>query len=110
MSDVKVMTTAMIAKLYYKGNFCLASQYLYEHHYFPILLSRSRFNCRLHRITDLFLTLFLQLGETWKILNEKSVYLTDSYTKAVCNNHRINIQKSIAEESFDALSLEMLKT
>jgi hypothetical protein len=31
MSDAEVMTTAIIAMLYYKGNFCLASQYLYEH-------------------------------------------------------------------------------
>ena len=30
MSDAEVMTTAIIAMLYFKGNFRLASQYLYE--------------------------------------------------------------------------------
>jgi hypothetical protein len=33
------------------------------------MLSRSRFNRRLHNIADLFLTLFLRLGEIWKQLN-----------------------------------------
>ena len=64
MSDAEVMTTAIIAMLYFKGNFRLASQYLYEHRYIPNMVSKSRFNRRLHRIADLFLTLFLRLGET----------------------------------------------
>src|SRR5215213_9477318 len=89
MTDAEVMTTAIIAMLYFRGNFRLASQYLYEHRYIPNMLSRSRFNRRLHRIADLFLTLFLQLGETWKNLNEKSVYVIDSYPIAVCDNYRI---------------------
>lgn len=35
------------------------------------MASRSRFIRRLHRIADLFLTLFLQLGDYWKLLNEE---------------------------------------
>jgi hypothetical protein len=89
MSDAEVMTTAIIAMLYFRGNFRLASQYMYEYGYIPNMVSRSRFNRRLHRIADLFLTLFLQLGETWKHLNEKSVYVIDSYPIAVCDNYRI---------------------
>lgn len=89
MSDAEVMTTAIVAMLYFKGNFCLASRFLFEGHYFPGMLSRSRFNRRLHAISDLFLTLFLRLGETWKQLNENSVYVIDSYPIAVCDNYRI---------------------
>lgn len=89
MTDAEVMTTAIVAMLYFKGNFRLASQYLYEHGYIPNMLSRSRFNRRLHRIADLFLTLFLRLGEHWKNLNERSVYVIDSYPIAVCDNYRI---------------------
>jgi hypothetical protein len=100
MSDAEVMTTAIIAMLYFKGNFCLASQYLYEHHYIPNMLSRSRFNRRLHRIAELFLTLFLRLGETWKKLNEKSVYVIDSYPIAVCDNYRIKRSKIYHGEDF----------
>ena len=35
----EVMTTAIIGMLYFRGNFCLASQYLYEHRYLPNMLS-----------------------------------------------------------------------
>src|SRR5829696_8377027 len=100
MSDAEVMTTAIIAMLYFRGNFCLASQYLYEHGYIPNMLSRSRFNRRLHRIAHLFLTLFLRLGETWKKLNEKSIYVIDSYPIAVCDNYRIKRSKIYHGEDF----------
>jgi hypothetical protein len=89
MSDAEVMTTAIIAMLYFKGNFSLSSRFLYDGKYIPNMLGKSRFNRRLHRIADLFLTLFLRLGETWKLLNEKSVYVIDSYPVAVCDNYRI---------------------
>jgi hypothetical protein len=100
MSDAEVMTTAIIAMLYFKGNFCLASRYMYEQRYIPNMLSRSRFNRRLHRVADLFLTLFLRLGETWKQLNEKSVYVIDSYPIAVCDNYRIKRSKIYRGEDF----------
>jgi len=38
MSDAEVMTTAIIAMLYFRGNLCLAGQYLYEHRYIPNML------------------------------------------------------------------------
>jgi hypothetical protein len=100
MSDAEVMTTAIVAMLYFKGNFRLTSQYLYEYHYIPNMLSRSRFNRRVHRIADLFLTLFLRLGETWKKLNEKSVYVIDSYPIVVCDNYRIPRSRIYHGEDF----------
>ena len=100
MSDAEVMTTAIIAMLYFKGNFSLASRYLFEQGYIPNMLGKSRFNRRLHRIAELFLTLFLRLGETWKKLNEKSVYVIDSYPIAVCDNYRIRRSKIYHGEDF----------
>lgn len=100
MSDAEVMTTAIVAMLYFRGNFSLASRYLFEQRYIPRMLSASRFNRRLHRIADLFLTLFLRLGETWKKLNEKSVYIIDSYPIAVCDNYRIKRSKIYHGEAF----------
>jgi len=100
MTDAEVMTTAIVAMLYFKGNFRLASQYLCEHGYIPNMLSRSRFNRRLHRIAELFLTLFLRLGEHWKVLNERSVYVIDSYPISVCDNYRIPRSKIYHGEDF----------
>jgi hypothetical protein len=89
MSDAEVMTTAITAMLYFGGNFCLASRMLYDGGYIPGMLGKSRFNRRLHRIADLFLTLFLRLGECWKKFNERSTYIIDSFPVAVCDNYRI---------------------
>jgi len=93
MTDAEVMTTAIVAMLYFKGNFNLASRFMFHGGYIPNMLSKSRFNRRLHRIADLFLTLFLRLGETWKKLNERSVYVIDSYPISVCDNYRIKRSK-----------------
>ena len=79
MSDAEVMTTAIVAMLYFRGNFSLASRYLFEHCYIPKMLSASRFNRRLHRIAELFLTLFLL---------------------AVCDNYRIKRSKIYRGEAF----------
>lgn len=89
MSDAEVMTTAIVAALNFRGNFELSRKYLQEEGYIPHMLSKSRFNRRLHRIQGLFLTLFRLLGETWKELNEHSVYVIDSYPIASCDNYRI---------------------
>jgi hypothetical protein len=88
-SDAEVMTIAIIAALYFAGNFEKARVYLHEHGYIPKMLTKSRFNRRLHRIADLFLTLFSLLGETWKELNENSIYVVDSFPVASCDNYRI---------------------
>ena len=88
MSDAEVMTTAIVAALYYSGNIEQARKYLKTEGYMPIMLSKSRLNRRLHRIHDLFLTLFNLLGETWKASNSRSIYVLDSYPVASCDNYR----------------------
>ena len=80
MTDAEVMTTAILAALRFGGNFELARHALQDEGYIPHMLSKSRFNRRLHRIQDLFLTLFRLLGETWKELNAQSIYVIDSVT------------------------------
>lgn len=89
MSDAEVMTTGIVAALRFRGNFELARHFLQEEGYIPNMLGKSRFNRRLHRIQDLFLTLFRLLGETWKELNSHSVYVIDSYPIPACDNYRI---------------------
>jgi hypothetical protein len=89
MSDAEVMTAAIIAMLYFRGNFEAARRFLRDQGYIPNTLSKSRFKRRLHRIAGLFPTLFSMLGETWKGLNESSIYVIDSFPIAACNNYRI---------------------
>lgn len=89
MSDAEVMTTAIVAALHFRGNFEAARQWMHAVGYIPRMLSKSRFNRRLHRIFDLFVALFDLLGETWKQLNADAVYVIDSFPIAVCDNVRI---------------------
>ena len=89
MSDAEVMTTAIVAALYFGGNFEKARKDLSEPQYIPKMLSRSRFNRRLHRVEPILLMLFECLGQAWKQLNTESVYSIDSFPIAVCDNIRI---------------------
>src|SRR5689334_12168645 len=73
MSDAEVMTVALVAALYFRGNFALAGRMLTEQGYLRVRLSRSRFSRRVHRVKRLFLTLFAVLSEHFKALNEESV-------------------------------------
>jgi hypothetical protein len=69
MTDSEGMTTAIVAALRFRGNYELARSFLQKEGYILHMLSKSRFNRWLHRVQELFLTLFHLLGETWKDLN-----------------------------------------
>jgi len=89
MSDAEVITTGLVAMLFFRGNFEAARALLSTPRYIPHMLSRSRLNRRLHRLTDLFLMLFDLLGYTWKQLNTASVDVIDRFPVVVCDNDRI---------------------
>jgi hypothetical protein len=58
MSDAEVITTGRVAMLCFRGNYESARALLSAPRYLPHMLSRSRLNCRLHRLNELSLTLF----------------------------------------------------
>ena len=58
MSDAEVITTGLVAMLFFRGNCEAARALLSLPRYMPHRLSRSRVNRRLHRLTDLFVMLF----------------------------------------------------
>ena len=89
MSDAEVMTTSIVAALFFSGNMEKSRVFLQEHGYIPKMLAKSRFNRRQHKIAELFLVVFELLGEVWKQLNEESVYIMDSFPMAACDNYRI---------------------
>jgi len=89
MSDAEVMTTAIAAALYFRGNFEQARAMLQGSGYIPKMLGKSRFNRRLHRLSELLQTLFDLLGTVWKDLNTHSIYVIDSFPIAACDNYRI---------------------
>ena len=100
MSDAEVMTTAIIAALYFGGNYTHARNLLGSQGYISRMLSKSRFSRRLHRIKPLFVTLFSMLGEHWKALNTNSIYSIDTFPIPVCDNYRIRRARLYQGEAY----------
>jgi hypothetical protein len=99
VSYAEVMTTAIIAGLYFGGNYTRVRSFLASQNYVPCMLSKSRFSRRLHRIKPLLLTLFNLLGEYWRCLNAGSIYSIDTFPIPVCDNDRIGRAKLYQEET-----------
>lgn len=89
MTDAEVMTVALVAAIFFCGNFEKSRRFLSAPTYIPNMLGKSRFNRRLHGITDMFVAMFSILGEQLKEANKDSIYLIDSFPIAVCDNYRI---------------------
>jgi hypothetical protein len=103
VSDAEVMTTALCAMRFFHGNFATARLFLREQGYIPHMLSKSQFNRRLHRSTDLFARLFQALAELFKDreANAEGIYLIDSFPVQVCDNIRIARCRIYPEEATD---------
>lgn len=99
MSDAEVMTTGLVAALFFGGKHKLTCDFLREQKYIPQMLSKSQFSRRLQRLDYLFIALFRVLGETFKELNDESVYIIDSAPIAVCDNIRIKRNKIYGDEA-----------
>jgi hypothetical protein len=54
MNDAEVMTTALVAALFFGGKHESAQLMLKENGYIPQMLSKSRFSRRLHRVKTIY--------------------------------------------------------
>ena len=100
MNDAEIMTTALIASLFFRGNHESARAMLKQHGYIPHMVSKSRFNRRLHRIKEICIVFFHLCAQTWKMLNTEAIYVIDSIPVAVCDNIRIRRSKIYSDEDF----------
>lgn len=66
MHDAAVITTALTAALFFRGNLESARAMLKQYRYIPQMLSKSRLSRRLHRLTEVIVLLFKLLGNVWK--------------------------------------------
>lgn len=66
VSDAEAITTAFVAMLYFGGHLDNARWFMKLKGYIPTMLGKSWFCRRLHRLSDLLLTLFFGLGKTLK--------------------------------------------
>lgn len=88
-TDAEIITTALIAGLYFKGHLEHSINFVVSHGYMPKMLGKSRFNRRIHSILDLIINLFFKISAAIKKLCITSEYAIDSFPVAVCENIRI---------------------
>ena len=100
MSDAEVLTTALVAALYFGGNLEHSRKFMKGAGLVPRMLSRSRLCRRLHAVADLAHTLFHQLGSVLKQMSISTHYLLDSFPVAVCDNIRISRSRLVQGEQW----------
>lgn len=100
VTDAEVMTVALTAARFFGGNFEKAWRQLMEGGYMQRRLSRSRFNRRLHAMSDLLEELLHLLAAGWKESGENQVFLVDSFPVEVCKNVRIPRCRIYQKEAF----------
>ena len=101
MTHAEVLTTAIVAVRFFSGNFQNACNFLSEHDYILKMLSKSRFNRRLHKLgPELIGDVQKIIGEIFKSLNTDQEYAVDSFPVPVCENIRIFHSKIYTEEKY----------
>ena len=89
MSDAELITTVLVSVIYFSGHHEKAMSFMSSTKMITHMLSKSRFNRRLHQIRDLIIDLFFQLSSLIKELNISSEYSIDSFPVSTCDNIRI---------------------
>jgi Transposase DDE domain len=100
VSDSEVITTAFVAVLYFGGHLDNARGFMKLKGYTLQMLEKSRFCRRLHRLSDLVVSLFFGLGKTLKEMAGAADYRLDSFPVAACDNIRIQRSKLLQGEPF----------
>lgn len=88
-SDSEIITTALIVAKYFHGQIDHAIYFVKKIGLMPGILSKSRFNRRIHAIYDLITNMFFNIAEVIKKINVSSEYIIDSFPVPVCENIRI---------------------
>ncbi len=92
LSTAEVMTVPLVAATFFGANVDKTCRFLREYGYMPKMVSKGRFNHRLHEIDpELWQGLFSLLAEFFKRRNSEGerTYAVDSFPVAVCENIRI---------------------
>ena len=100
VTDAEICTIAIVAVIEFGGNFEKSRRFLKEHNYIPNMISKSRFNRRIHRLSHALLEIFEMLAQVWKSTNTSGIYLIDSFPVSVCQNIRISRCHIYTDEEF----------
>ncbi|MEJ0101763.1 MAG: IS982 family transposase [Bacteroidota bacterium] len=100
VSDSEIITTAIVSALYFGGHLDNGRGFMKMTKLVPDMLDKSRFNRRLHQVSELVFSMFWQLGHCLKSMAGAAEYVIDSFPVAVCDNIRISRSKLIKGEQW----------
>src|SRR5690606_12927715 len=89
LSDSEIITTALVSASNLYGNQSSAMLFMKQYGFIPKMLSKSRFNRRLHKLGDLLHQLLDIICTYYKNICCEMQYIIDSFPVAVCHNVRI---------------------
>ena len=107
MSDAEIITTVLVSAIYFSGHHEKAMSFMESTGLITHMLSKSRFNRRLHQVRELIVDLFFQLSGLIKELNITSEYTIDSFPISTCDNIRIANSKLIQGEIYRGKKISM---
>ena len=99
VSDAIVLTTAIISARFFGGNQASAMRYMADKQG-VVMLEKSAFNRRLHRLAHTLSTLFYYLADFFKALNIIGQCVMDSFPVAVCDNIRISRSRLVGGQEY----------
>lgn len=99
-NDAEIITVVLIAAGYFAGNIEKSICFVRCTGLMPNMLSKSRFNRRIHQICELLSDLFFHVGQSIKQLNLETTYSIDSFPVEVCHNIRIGRSKIVKGEQY----------
>ena len=122
MSFAEVMTTALVATMFFRGNQALACKFMLSGKYVSNMLSKGHFNRKLHSISQcVWQTVFNSIAKHFKSLKMEKEFLVDSCPINACHNVRARNNKiyggkkyfgyvSSKKEYFYGVRIHMLTT
>jgi IS5 family transposase len=101
MNSAEIMTVAIVAALFFGGNFSKARFMLKSHKYIQQMLSESRLNRRMHEIDiSIWQNVFHAIAQIFSKKEENFEYLVDSMPVEVCMNVRSYRCKLLSGKQF----------
>jgi hypothetical protein len=89
MRDAEVITTAIIAGIYFNGNFQKTLTFFEDYPHFDYVISKSRFSRRLANLGSTLSKIMDIIMEHNKNRSETKEFMIDSFPISVCDNYRI---------------------
>ena len=89
MKDAEVITTAIVAGIYFNGDFQKSLIFFEDYPHFEYVLSKSRFSRRLSKLGSTLSKIMDIIMEYNKNRSKNKEFMIDSFPIAVCDNFRI---------------------